>query len=322
MISKKWGKRMDKRKLLYRITVLFLLIFLVGSIYYTPYTERIVVVEPGMTAKEVSFLLKEEQLITSPYFFLAYTSLKKASNKLRPGCYNFNSNMSMGDMLNKLSIGETYGVKVVIPEGYNSMQIAGLLSIKKLVNRDQFLKVVREKGLEGYLYPATYAILPGTRAEAIVQMMVEKFNSVFSEKLLKQCNNLRLSQRQILTMASIIEKEAKKSEEKAEIAAVFYNRLQKKWLLESCATVQYALGRNKSALSLSDLKVRSPYNTYQHAGLPPGPICNPGLASIKAALYPENSDNMFFVAKGDGTHKFSRYYRDHLKEKQLIKKKS
>ncbi len=313
---------MDKRKLLYRITALFLLIFLVGSIYYTPYNERIIVVESGMTAKEVSFLLREEQLIRSPYFFLAYVQLKRAANKLRPGCYNLNTNMSLGAMLNKISAGETYGVKVVIPEGYNSVQIASLLSIKKLVNRDQFLKVVREKGLEGYLYPATYAILPGTRAEAIAQMMVEKFNNVFNEKLLSQCETLNLTQRQILTMASIIEKEAKKSEEKPEIAAVFYNRLKKKWLLESCATVQYVLGTAKKTLKLTDLKTRSPYNTYLNPGLPPGPICNPGLASIKAALYPGNSNNMFFVATGDGTHKFSRYYRDHLKEKQQLKKKS
>jgi UPF0755 protein len=313
---------MDKRKLLYRVTVLFLLVFLVGSIYYTPYTERIIIIEPGMNAKEISFMLKEEQLIRSPYLFLAYTRVRRLANKLRPGCYDLNTTMSFGDMLVKMSEGETYGVKVVIPEGYNSVQIASLLSHKNLVNRDQFLQVVRQKGLEGYLYPATYAILPGTRAEAVAQMMVEKFNSVFNEKLLGQCEALNMNQRQVLTMASIIEKEAKKSEEKPEVAAVFYNRLKKKWLLESCATVQYALGKNKSALSLADLKIRSPYNTYQHPGLPPGPICNPGLASIKAALNPGKSDNMFFIAKGDGTHKFSRYYRDHLKEKQQIKKKS
>jgi UPF0755 protein len=310
---------MDKKKLLYRVTVLLLLVFLGGSIYYTPYTERIIAVEAGMNAKDVAFLLKEEQLIRSPYLFLALARFKKLTNKLRPGCYNLSTDMSFSDMLEKLSKGETYGVKVTIPEGYNSVQIASLLSKKKLVNREQFLKVIREKGLEGYLYPATYAIVPGTRAEAVAQMMVEKFNSVFNEQLLKQCGKLKLSQRQILTMASIIEKEAKVSQEKPEVAAVFYNRLNKNWLLESCATVQYALGKTKPALSLADLRIRSPYNTYQNPGLPPGPICNPGLASIKAALYPDDSDNMFFIAKGDGTHKFSRYYRDHLKEKKQLK---
>jgi UPF0755 protein len=312
---------MHKKKLLFRITVLFLLIFLGGSIYYTPYTERIIVVEPGMNAKEISFMLKEEQLIRSPYLFLAYTRFRRLANKLRPGCYDLNTNMSFGSILTKMSEGETYGVKVIIPEGYNSMQIARLLSNRKLVDREQFLNVVRQKGLEGYLYPATYAILPGTRAEAIAQMMVEKFNSVFNEKFLAQCGNLKLTQRQVLTMASIIEKEAKKAEEKPEVAAIFYNRLKKNWLLESCATVQYALGKPKPALSLADLRIRSPYNTYQNSGLPPGPICNPGLDSIKAALYPGNSENMFFVATGGGTHKFSRYYQDHLKKKQQAKKK-
>ncbi len=311
---------MARRKLLYRVTLLCLLVFLVGSVYYTPYTERIIAIEPGMNAKDVAFLLKDEQMIRSPYIFLAYTRYKKLGNKLHPGCYDLNTDMSFAALLEKMSKGETYGVKVTIPEGYTSWQIASLLSTKKLVNRNQFLKIVREKGLEGYLYPATYAILPGTRAEAIAQMMVEKFNFVFGDQLLEKCDKLKLTQRQILIMASIIEKEAKVSAEKPEVAAVFYNRLKKKWLLESCATVQYALGKTKPLLSFSDLKIISPYNTYQNPGLPPGPICNPGLASIKAALYPQNSDNMFFIAKGDGTHKFSRYYRDHLKEKQQLKK--
>ncbi len=312
---------MDKRKRLYWVTLLCLLGFLVGSVYYTPYTERIIAIELGMNAKEVAFLLKEEQLIRSPYLFMAYTRYKKLANKLRPGCYDLNTEMSFAAMLEKMSKGKTYGVKVTIPEGYTSWQIASLLSTKKLVNMKQFLKIVREKGLEGYLYPATYAILPGTRAEAIAQMMVEKFNYVFADQLLEQCDKLKLTQRQVLIMASIIEKEAKVSAEKPEVAAVFYNRLKKKWLLESCATVQYALGKNKTFLSLSDLKTKSPYNTYQHPGLPPGPICNPGLASIKASLYPKNSNNMFFVANGDGTHKFSRYYGEHLKNKQQAKKK-
>ncbi|MBI5555922.1 MAG: endolytic transglycosylase MltG [Elusimicrobia bacterium] len=313
---------MARRKLLYWVTLLCLLVFLVGSVYYTPYTERIIAIEPGMNAKEVALLLKEEQMIRSPYLFMAYTRYKKLGHKLRPGCYDLNSDLSFAALLEKISKGETYGVKVTIPEGYTSRQIASLLSTKKLVNRDQFLQIVREKGLEGYLYPATYAILPGTRTEAIAQMMVEKFNYVFGDQLLEQCDKLKLTQRQILILASIIEKEAKISAEKPEVAAVFYNRLKKKWLLESCATVQYAWGKTKPFLSRSDLKIKSSYNTYQNPGLPPGPICNPGLASIKAALYPDNSDNMFFISKGNGTHKFSRYYREHLKEKQLLKKKS
>ncbi len=313
---------MNKRKLLLNLTLLFLLVFLVGSVYQRPFNERIIIIEQGMNTKEIAYLLKEDQLISSPYLFMAYAALKDDAGKLRPGCYDLNTNMGWGGMLEKISRGDTYGVKVTIPEGFNSWQIANLLANRRLVNKNVFLRLVREKDLEGYLYPATYAVVPGARAEEIVQMMVEKFNNVFGDDLLKRSQKLNMTQRQVLTLASLIEREAKLEGEKPEISAVFHNRLQKKWLLESCATVQYALGKNKQTLSYNDLKIRSPYNTYIHPGLPPGPICNPSSSSIKAALYPASSDKLFFIAEGDGTHKFSKYYREHLQEKSRLHKKS
>ena len=120
----------------------------------------------------------------------------------------------------------------------------------------------------------------------------------------------------VITLASIIEKEAGGTDEMPFVSAVFHNRLKKNWYLESCATVLYALGKHKDKLLFKDLQVKSPYNTYRHRGLPPGPICNPGKESLKAALYPAETDDMFFVAQGSGAHSFSRYYRDHLKNKQ------
>ena len=312
---------MNKKKILLNITLLFLLVFLIGSISHQPYTERIIIVEQGMSAKDVAYLLHDEQLVATPYFFLAYARFNQMTNKIRPGCYDLNNNMTMSIMLDKMVRGDTYGVKVTIPEGYTSWQIANLLSAKHLADRNAFIKIVREKELEGYLFPATYAVVPGTRAEAIVQMMVEKFNNVFGDDFLERCQKINMTQRQALTLASMIEREAKMDDEKGTISAVFHNRLKKKWLLESCATVQYALGRTRQNLTYTDLKIKSPYNTYLYPGLPPGPICNPGAGSIKAALYPDNSDNMFFIAEGDGTHKFSRYYREHLQEKQRLKNK-
>jgi len=134
-----------------------------------------------------------------------------------------------------------------------------------------------------------------------------------------QAKALHLSYAQIVTLASLVEKEARAPQERPLIAGVFYNRLRKHWRLESCATVEYALGTWKPQLTYKDLDVQSPYNTYRHFGLPPGPICNPGAASLEAAAHPAPTDMMFFVADGQGTHRFSRYYKEHLAAQGVTK---
>lgn len=307
------------RKIFVYALVIGAFLFLIGGYYQRPYAERIISIESGLTAKEIAFLLKEEHLISSPYLFICYTRLAGASAKIRPGAYCLNSSMGFPVILAKLVAGETYGVRITVPEGYSSWQIARLFAEKRLANEREFLQIVREKNLEGYLFPATYSIIPGTPTGTIIQRMVEKFNRVFTKEYLQQAQKLNMNQHQILTLASIIEREAKAKEEKPLISAVFHNRLQKHWLLESCATVQYALKATKNKLIFNDLKTKSPYNTYLHPGLPPGPLCNPGESSIRAALYPEKSDKLFFVSRGNGTHVFSRYYQEHLREKQKLK---
>jgi conserved hypothetical protein, YceG family len=132
---------------------------------------------------------------------------------------------------------------------------------------------------------------------------------------------MKMSEREVVTLASIIEQEAAKAEEQPLVSAVFHNRLKKRWFLESCATVQFAIGKHKEKLSLKDTQVRHPYNTYRNYGLPPGPICNPGAGALRAALHPAETDAMFFVASSSGTHMFSRYFSDHLKNKSKRKRR-
>jgi UPF0755 protein len=151
--------------------------------------------------------------------------------------------------------------------------------------------------------------------------MVSQFRKNFTVEMEQRTVQLKMKESSIVTLASIIEKEAVLASERPLISAVFHNRLKKHWYLESCASVLYALGEHKKSLTFKDLKVDSPYNTYKYYGLPPGPICNPGLSSIKAALYPETSDDMFFVVSSSGSHSFSRYFSEHLKNKLEKKKK-
>lgn len=303
------------------LLLLAILLLFVGITCCRPFVERIITIKPGMSAHQVAVLLKEEELIFSPYVFVLYTSVSGTSAKIRPGVYFLHSRMSFPAIISKLVSGDTYGIKITIPEGLTAQQIARMFAEKRLLLEREFLRLVREKDLEGFLFPATYSFVPGTDTETIITTMVEKSNHIFGPEFSRQSDSLQMTRREIITLASIIEREAKVDNEKPLISAVFHNRLDKGWLLESCATVQYVLGKQKTKLSRQDLKIRSPYNTYLHPGLPPGPICNPGAASIRAALYPAETDTMFFLSRGDGTHVFSRYYKEHLRIKKEVEGK-
>ena len=182
------------------------------------------------------------------------------------------------------------------------------------------MEIVEKYKLEGYLFPETYYFETGSSEDKVINTMVEQFNAKFTVEFEKRLKVLKLSKYSAVILASIVEKEARMPEERPLIAGVFYNRLKKRWYLESCATVLYALGKHKKRLTYKDLEIDSPYNTYKRFGLPPGPISNPGLASIKAVLYPAKTDSMFFIVDGSGGHDFSRYYSEHLNKKKNSKK--
>jgi len=310
-----------------RIGIVFLCLLFLGVLLLSIFSRRVhktslVTIEQGMTARQVADLLKTEGLISSKNYFLLLLRIKGAKNRIKAGLYEINSKENTWRIIGKLVSGKSEKIKLTVPEGFTARQIAHLIEDKGLGRRKKFLKIVEKKEAEGYLFPETYFVEYDTPEEKIIDMMLDQFNKVFTKEMEERGKKLNFSKRQTVILASIIEKEAVKEEERPLISGIFHNRLRKRWYLESCATVQYALGEHKEKLSYEDLKVDSPYNTYNHFGLPPGPICNPGLASIQAALYPAQTDLMFFVAEGGGTHEFSKYYQKHLEvQKQKSNKK-
>lgn len=294
-------------------------------------SEAILVEIPhGAGLSTVASLLKEKDLIKSELGFKQQAKAMDAESALKAGTYELSQAMTAEDILRKLVDGDVYveRVKVVIPEGYELKQIVQRLQEAGLIDPDAFdkamtagsydFKIVSElpEGagrMEGFLFPATYQIPKGASEEEIVTMLLGAFDKQFKSEWYERAKELNMSVLEVVTLASIVEREAKLDSERALIAGVFYNRLEMGKALESCATVQYALGERKTRLYFKDLEVKSPYNTYKHKGLPPGPIASPGSKSIEAVLYPEASDYLFFrtSAKGDGSHDFSKTFEQH-----------
>lgn len=267
----------------------------------------------GISGKAIAQKLKEAHLVKSSFFFETLAWTLGARNKLRAGLYRWEKPPSAFRILRDLSYGNVSRVKVTIPEGYTAREIAELLQKKGVCSGEDFLKEVSRARAEGFLFPQTYYFDENSRVLSVLDLLRQT-----AKVALAECGISPDETPRALILASIIEREAKTDEERNLISGVFHNRLKKGWPLESCATVLYALGGHKTQLSLRDLKVKSPYNTYLRAGLPPGPICNPGLASLKAAIQPAETDALFFVADGSGTHRFSRFYREHLKAKRTV----
>jgi UPF0755 protein len=238
--------------------------------------------------------------------------------------------MSMEEIMKILIAGKAETVRFTIPEGYDIKRTTEKLAGEGLINADVFAKEI-ESGqfdyrfltdapvgpnrLEGFLFPETYEIFANANEHDIIDKMLYQFDKVFTDEYYKRAEELGMSVREVITLASIIEREARVPEDRPIIASVFYNRMKIDMPLQSCATVQYILGEQKAVLSIKDTKIESPYNTYLHTGLPPGPIASPGADSIKAALYPAETDYLYFLAKGDGSHAFSSTYDQFLKDK-------
>jgi UPF0755 protein len=265
-----------------------------------------------------------------------YIKSKKLSSNIKPGTYSFSDNTSIEDFVNGLETGKDNisDIKVTIPEGFDIEQIAQVLDKSGLVKKDEFLtscknyklpsyiKINGKKRyqLEGYLFPDTYVFSKNTSSDKIINTMISRFEDVITE--IKKQNNLNINDKNvesIITMASIVEKEAVEDNDRPKVASVFYNRIKINMKLQSDATVLYALGVHKEVVYTNDLKINSPYNTYYVEGLPIGPICSPGKASIEAALNPDKTKNIYFIIIKDGPHFFSDNYNEFLKiKKQYI----
>ena len=287
-----------------------------------------VIIPPRSNSLQVASILEENGVIRSKIHFLAAGQIFKVFRNVRAGEYNFGTRVSIWMVLRKLAKGEITIHRITIPEGWTTMDICSLLAQSGLIDPKEFSELVKDanfasgsykfpKILEGYLFPDTYYFMKGVNTEkTIIAQMLSQFKKkvvdVYGEGIkVKGCTLDK-----IIIMASLIESEAIIPEERPIIAGVFYNRLKKKMLLQCDPTVRYALGKFNGKLTTEDLKVKSSFNTYIHAGLPPNPICNPGIAAIKAALYPSEVDYLYFVSKNDGTHHFAKDYQDHKKAKK------
>jgi len=277
-------------------------------------------------------LRKKEGIIAEVKKFRLFAKLKGVEKKIKAGDYTFRTAMTPSAVLNKLVRGEYRIHKVTIPEGFNTFQIAALLEKEGLVEKEKFLKYASDTvfihslgingdSLEGFLFPDTYQLRKGMGGEQILRKLVARFNEIFKEQYQQRAEELNLSLEELITLASIVEKETSDPSERNLIAAVFYNRLKRGIMLQSDPTVIYGIQNFNGNLTKADLETKTPFNTYLIRGLPPQPIANPGEDSIKAVLYPSPEKYLYFVSKNDGTHHFSATLKEHNRAVNRYQKK-
>ena len=300
--------------------------------------KMVVTISRGATASDIGSDLQQRGLIRSSLFFRIAADQAGVGSTLAAGDYELSRSMSTPEIIEVLAKGEVKrGLVATIPEGWRSEQIADRLEATGFASRDEFLQAVASPSsvpgvdqlgdpvpprLEGYLFPETYEVPQRVAGGRAAELMVRMFSQRVGDAVRTQ-NETRLNTQQVITLASIVERESKKPSERSTIASVFLNRLNAEMALQADPTVQYAVasrdGRAAAAynywrdLTPADLQISSPYNTYLNTGLPPGPICSPGEASIRAALQPAKTDYLYFVATNDGsgTHLFARTLDEH-----------
>lgn len=284
-------------------------------------------VAEGDGTSSVAEELYKTGIIKYPVLFKIQSKLGGYDGNFQPGAVTVEDGMSYGQILDLLITPSREAARITIPEGYEIKQIAQKLDEAGIVAWQDFYAALnpqdydypflqnlpqRDGVMEGYLFPATYEIPEGMSAHDIIDLMLSAFSSQFTQEYYERAAQMGVTVDEIVTMASVVEREAGNDEERARVAGVFYNRRNSGMKFQSCATVQYILGERKPVLSISDTQIDSPYNTYIYPGFPVGPICNPGIESIKAALYPEVTDAYYFVLGKNGEHIFSNTYEEHL----------
>jgi UPF0755 protein len=285
--------------------------------------EKKVLIPEGATLEKVSQVLEEEGVISHPWFFVLAGKATLSERRIHAGEYLLNSEMGDLEMLRIFRDGKILTHRLVVREGATLREVGHLLADEGLVDGPLFDALTHDttllssmgisgESLEGYLYPDTYFFYKGQKAESILRRMVSRFHEMYIPQFTERAQEIGMNQLEVVTLASIIEKEAVAPSDSPLISAVFHNRLRKGIPLQSDPTVIYALGEGFDGdLKRVHLRIASPYNTYVHKGLPPGPIGSPSRASLRAALYPSNEDYYYFVSKNDGTHFFSKTIKDH-----------
>ncbi|MBE7048050.1 MAG: endolytic transglycosylase MltG [Ruminococcaceae bacterium] len=289
-----------------------------------------ITIASGSGTADIAAVLAEQEVIQKPFWFRFFSKLQGHDGTFQQGVFYLQQKTGYEELYETLkhSQNQSEQVRVTIPEGYELRQIADVLEKEGLIDRERFYHVVekgnfdywflknlpkRENRLEGYLFPDTYMFQKGAGEEAVIRTMLDRFDEIYTETFRKRAKELSMTDDEIITLASIIEREAMGDEDRKLVAGVFHNRLKNGSYpyLESCATVQYILKERKAILSVADTKISSPYNTYQNPGLPVGPIASPGLEAIEAALYPAQTDYLFFVLDSDGKHLFAKTFEEH-----------
>lgn len=333
------------------IVLILILIAATAGIWYISSTRpenknsskvQVVTIQQGTGASAIGQILKSKGLIRSAAAFRIYGKLNGTDAKYQAGTYGISKSMSVSRIAQIIASGKTNTVSVTIPEGLTEYQIAKKFSSAGLVKYSSFVNELEngdfrsefsflkgaQKGkhqMEGYLFPDTYAVAPGTSSHKIIEMMLKREQTELNT--LKFSSNVKkgYSVNKVMTIASIIEKECQADQDRAKVSSVIYNRLKKNMPLQMDSTITYLLdqtGSHKTEVTYKDLKIDSPYNTYKNTGLPPGPIASPGKASMEAALHPANTKYLYFVvsSKLDGSHVFSSSYSQFEKDKAAYSK--
>ena len=331
-------KQSHFRKWIIRVvifTTLSLFLLAAGLVYwFYTYTETaplvtgkpekiLVEVKEGATFRDVQTQLGEKGLINDDIRFTILARYLKLAHKLKAGEFRLTQGQKPEALLKELVNAKPVLYSVTIPEGLNLKEVARIFADKDWCSYDEFIKLATDKefikklgfdkidSLEGYLFPDTYLVTRSYRnAEYALKLMTRKFKKVW-QAAVKDVPKLTLDQHQLITLASIVEKEAVKPSEQPVIAGVFYNRLAKNMRLQSDPTVRYGVENRSGPITRSDLRRKTPYNTYVITGLPPGPICNPGEGAIRAAVKPAETEYFYFVSNNDGSHQFSKNLAEH-----------
>ena len=342
-MGKRRNKVKSKKRLFLSAVILSGIIILIAASIFFLYMEKggkpvdpnstewiSVTIPTGTGTGGIADLLADADLIGDTGVFKLKSKTKGYNGKYKAGEYTLSPSMSMEEIMGILISGKAATFRFTIPEGYDIRRTTEKLAAEGLIDpeifaaeieRGQFDYEFVEKApagpdrLEGYLFPETYDIFTTANEHDIIDKMLYQFNKVFTEESYARAEELGMTVNEVITLASIIEREARVPADRPVIASVFYNRLAIGMPLQSCATVQYILGEQKPVLSTADTQIESPYNTYLISGLPPGPIASPGADSIHAALYPEDTNYLYFLAKGDGSHAFSETYGQFLRDK-------
>ncbi|HOC53886.1 MAG TPA: endolytic transglycosylase MltG [Candidatus Pacearchaeota archaeon] len=307
---------------IFAILSMFLLLFYPKNLEYQ---EKTISISKGETVLQIASSLENQGIIKNQYIFLLTAFIKNDLKSMQAGEYFLNSKMSNNEIINILVSGETIKNKITIPEGWTNKEIAEYFESKEISEKSNILNLLNSSSynygflkdkpenlsLEGYVFPDTYLLETDESLENIIKIILDNFDKKLTPELRQEISRQNKTIFEIITMASLIEKEVITYEDKQIVSGILWKRIGANMPLQVDATIIYALNEKKESISIEDTKINSPYNTYKYKGLPLGPICNPGIESIKAAIYPKESNYWYYLSKPNKETVFSKTLEEH-----------